>query len=77
MCNMEGCEVLTPDKLRAEALINMLGIKFSRRGPNGERWSEPRARTEWGTKTRRGLVACVVRIMFEDPAPCAAEVKHG
>ena len=49
---------------RAENLIDILQIKFHRRDSNAI-FSEPRAFTAWGSKTRKGLIATIKRIMYE------------
>ena len=47
---------------RAVNIIELLDVKFTKK----REWSEPRCQTTWGTKTRKGLIESLKRLMTEE-----------
>lgn len=47
---------------RINKLIEVLGIRFR----ENSYWREPKAETEWGEKTRIGLIKTIKRIMYDE-----------
>lgn len=47
---------------RVEELVEVLEIKFKKHND----YTEPRCNTTWGTKTRKGLIATISRIIYEE-----------
>lgn len=50
------------NQIVAEKIVEMLDLKFIKRAG----WSEPRAVTAWGTKTRKGVINSILRIMEDN-----------
>ncbi len=69
-----GCAVTDKTKEeRADMILDLFGVRFRK----NKAWSKPRCNTEWGTKTRQGAIACIVRIMFGEDAPHDALFRIG
>ena len=53
---------------KAQEILDFFKPKFIKKR-KGESWSEPRIETSWGTKTKKGAIACIVRIMDDSAGP--------
>lgn len=65
----------TPEQ-KAEEILAFFQPKWMKKRP-GESWSEPRIDTAWGTKTHKGAIACIVRLMGDKDDPADAPIKPG
>jgi len=59
----------TPEE-KANEILNFFDPKFYKKDPvTREKIPEPRMKSSWGTKTRKGAILSVIRIMDDSQGP--------